>query len=293
MSRDVDRCVGVIGATSLVGAPLLDALVGAGWHVTAFSRAARVGQTAGVRWVQLGQRSSADAIAQESIGHWISLAPIWALPDHLPLLEACAARRVVALSSTSVVTKSGSADPAERETARRLEVGERAFTEWAGQRGVEWLVLRPTLVYGYGRDGNVSEIARFVRRFGFFPVMGNASGLRQPLHARDVAAACLGALDAPVRNRIYALSGGETLRYRAMVERIFAALGRRPRILRVPRLLAGMGIRLARLTPGRRHWSVEMAGRMDRDLAFDHADARRDLAFDPKPFRLDADDLPR
>src|SRR5690554_1920633 len=54
------------------------------------------------------------------------------------------------------------------------------------------------------------------------------------VHALDVAGACVAALRAPCANRAYNLSGGETLSYREMVERVFGAMGRRPRVVSVP-----------------------------------------------------------
>jgi nucleoside-diphosphate-sugar epimerase len=157
---------------------------------------------------------------------------------------------------------------------------------------VEWVILRPTLIYGRGRDKNVCEIARFIRRFGFFPLFGPAQGLRQPVHAEDLAAACLAAADAPAAaNRAYNLSGGETLRYRDMVGRIFVALNRRPRLLPVPLGAFRTMLAAMRLLPRYRHWSAAMAERMNRDLVFDHAEAVRDLRFAPRPFHPSAADI--
>ena len=82
----------------------------------------------------------------------------------------------------------------DQEIACFLEQGEDALRKWAELNRVQWVILRPTLIYGYGQDKNVSEIARFVRRFGFFPLIGKAQGLRQPVHADDVAEACKAAL---------------------------------------------------------------------------------------------------
>ncbi|MFM8898671.1 MAG: NAD-dependent epimerase/dehydratase family protein [Burkholderiales bacterium] len=154
------------------------------------------------------------------------------LPDYFPLIEASGARRVVALSSTSRFTKVGSGDTAENAIAAKLIDAEARVQAWAKRRGIEWVVLRPTLIYGQGRDKNISEMARFIRRFGFFPLLGSAQGLRQPIHAEDVAAACVAALQAPgAANRAYNLSGGESLAYREMVARVFAALGRSARLV--------------------------------------------------------------
>src|SRR6185437_8320357 len=61
-------------------------------------------------------------------------------------------------------------------------------------------------------------IVRFVRRWRFFPLMGQADGLRQPVHAADVTTACVSALTMPAAaNRTYNLSDGETLSYRELV----------------------------------------------------------------------------
>jgi nucleoside-diphosphate-sugar epimerase len=277
-----ERRVGVLGATSQVGACLLPLAVGAGWQVTAFSRQARGRAGGGVEWRRLGPVSNA---GPETVPFWVSAAPIWVLPAYFGLLEACGVRRVVVLSSTSRFTKSDSADPEEQATAHRLAAAETVLRQWAQSRAVEWVILRPTLIYGTGQDQNIAVIARFIRRFGFFPLLGEANGLRQPIHAADVACACLAALRAPcAANRDYNISGGETLPYRAMVARVFAAMGRRPRLLPVPLPAFRVAIAMLRWLPRCRHWSSAMAERMNRDLVFEHNEAARDLGFAPMVF---------
>jgi nucleoside-diphosphate-sugar epimerase len=215
------------------------------------------------------------------------------LPDYFALIEAAGARRVVVLSSTSRFTKVGSGDMAEQATAAQLIDGEARLQAWAQSRGIEWVILRPTLIYGLGRDKNINEIACFIRRFGFFAVLGEAKGQRQPIHAEDVAGACLAALQGSgVRNRSYNISGGETLTYREMVARIFTALGRRPRALTVPLWAFRLAVSILRFLPRYRQWSAVMAERMNRDLVFDHTEAVRDLGFKPRAFKLTAEDLP-
>lgn len=278
--------VGVLGGSSLVGACLLPLLRDAGWQVTAFSRP-----------VPVPAGSSPQSATQQSqvvTPHWICVAPIWVLSAHFAMLEAHGARRVIVLSSTSRFTKDDSSDPHEQATARQLAEAEARVQAWAQNRNVEWVILRPTLIYGLGRDKNITEIARFARRFGFFPVFGKANGLRQPIHAMDVADACLAALQsAGAANRAYNISGGETLAYRDMVRRVFAAMGCRARLLTVPLWVFRLAVSVLRHLPRYRQWSTAMAERMNRDLVFDHAEATRDLDFKPRMFTLTAVDLPR
>ncbi|CUS36073.1 NAD-dependent epimerase/dehydratase family protein [Candidatus Nitrospira nitrificans] len=285
---------GLLGANSLVGECVISRLRNDGRHTVAFSRHPSGGEPEpGVTWLQLPASLPAHPDVP-SITHWLCVAPIWVLPQYFGMIEISAARRVVALSSTSLFVKKDSSDHGERHLAQRLAEGERAFRTWAETQGVEWVILRPTLIYGRGRDKNLTEITRFVRRWGFFPLLGEAEGLRAPVHAEDVAAACVSALTSPAAvNRTYNLSGGETMSYREMVSRVFSLVGKVPYLVTIPRSLFRPAVAAARLVPRYRHWTVEMAERMNRDLVFDHADAVRDLGFAPRPFRVLREDLPR
>ncbi len=292
-SADAPNRVGVFGASSLVGRCLLPRLGKSGARVAAFSRSPPRPDDGAWEWRQLG--GALPAVERgETIHGWISLAPIWVLPDYFELLEAHGARRIVVLSSTSIFTKQDSNDPQEKATAQRLANAEKRVVEWAQSRNVQWVILRPTLIYGLGQDKNIAEIARFIRRFGFFPLFGLAQGLRQPVHAGDVAAACLAALQQPeAANRAYNISGGETLSYRAMAARVAVALGRCPRFLQVPLWTFRLALMALRRLPRYRLWSIAMAERMCTDQVFNHADAARDLDFKPRAFSLSAADLPQ
>lgn len=307
----------MFGATSLVGECLLPLLSQAGWNVRVFSRQLFHGKTVNKEWQKtlpdpnfvvmgeaLNKKDTSLTEEQEKgdielsqkenkIECWICVAPIWVLPEYFDLLKSSGARRIVALSSTSRFTKQGSSDHHEKMVAQRLIGSEACLRAWAEENGVECVILRPTLIYGRGRDKNISEIARFIHRFNFFPLVGRASGLRQPVHAEDVAAACLAAMNAEkVLCGAYNLSGGEILRYRDMVMKIFAAMGRRPLLFSIPLWMFRVAVKCLRILPRYRHWSIAMAERMNRDLVFDHAEAARDLGFHPRPFRLEAEDVP-
>jgi nucleoside-diphosphate-sugar epimerase len=204
------------------------------------------------------------------------------------------AKHVVAISSTSRFTKRVSSDPIEKALAERLAESEEHLVAWAKKENLTFTILRPTLVYGLGRDKNVSVIAGFIQRFAFFPLFGAARGLRQPVHAQDVALCCRAALSAEKAfNRSYNISGGEILTYREMIKLIFSALGRKPRFVTLPLWIFRVTVFCLRVLPPFRHWSTAMAERMNKDLVFDHEDARRDIGFSPRTFQLSREDLPR
>ena len=286
--------VGVLGATSLVGRCLLTQAEETGLKVIAFTRQ-NDNRTLSpfIEWRHPPALSTGDTIFDHPVKYWICLAPIWVLGEYFHAIEASGAKRVVALSSTSRFTKLDSDNKSENETVQRLIEGESALEHWAKDRGIEWVILRPTMIYGLGIDKNVSEIARFIRRFRFFPLFGKANGMRQPIHACDVASVCISAVTAThAVNRSYNISGGETLAYRDLVARIFVALEHHVMMPTVPLWAFRITATILRTLPRYRQWSVNMAERMNRDLVFDHADATRDLGFQPRAFSISKEDLP-
>jgi nucleoside-diphosphate-sugar epimerase len=271
----------VLGATSLIGGFLLARLDAAGLEPMALSR-----QPPGddVCWLE-GDLSDPDL--DEALPHAatvFSLSPIWLLPPALPALKAHGLTRLVAFSSTSRFTKQDSPEASERAVALALTEAEQQIEAFCADNGVAWTILRPTLIYLEGRDGNVSRLAGLIRRFKVLPLSGRGEGLRQPVHAEDLAAGALAAAAAPTaHDRAYDLTGGETLTYRAMAQRIFEGLGRRPAILSLPPWLFRLLLTLARpFYPGA---TATMADRMAQDLTFDAAAARRDFGWSPRDFR--------
>jgi len=269
----------LLGASSYVGRFLLPRLTGE--SVTALSRVAQPPMP-GVRWVEgdLADPKTLDGIG--SVQRVFSVSSIWLLPAALPRLRALGMNRLVAVSSTSRFTKQQSTSDYERQVVEALAEGEAAVESFCCAYGIGFTILRPTLIYAEGQDANVSRIAGLIRRLGVFPLAGAGRGLRQPVHASDLAAVALAAMQRPATNRAYDVPGGETLTYRAMVERIFEGMGRAPRVLPLPLSLIRLGYALAKpLLPGSR---AEMIGRMNDDLVFDPADARRDLDWSPRDF---------
>jgi nucleoside-diphosphate-sugar epimerase len=275
----------VTGASGLVGACLLERLVERGLPVRAFSRSAGT-PAPGVAWTE---RDLTRGLGRPDgpFRYLFHVAPLWLMSGFLREVGDWGVERLVAFGSTSRFTKADSSSAKEREVAARLAAAEETLAARAGEAGIEWTLFRPTLIYGRGRDRNVSEIARFVRTAGFFPLAGEGRGRRQPVHAEDLALACVQAMDNPrTHGRAYDLSGGTTLTYREMVEAVFHGLGRKPRLVSVPKAVLGASIAAASWLPGLGHLTAEMAGRMEEDLVVDSTSAAADFAYAPRPFRF-------
>jgi nucleoside-diphosphate-sugar epimerase len=282
------KSVIVSGATCQVGYFLLPRLIEAGFRIHALSRRdPAFTKTAHplISWHQMDISLGWKELSIQGVSHFIHLAPLWLLPDMIDDLSHLGIRRIVALSSTSRFTKINSRNFQEQETVNKFVTAEQRVIEKCAVSMVTWTLLRPTLIYGCGMDRNVTMIARFIKSFGFFPLVSAGRGDRQPVHADDVAAACLAVLNCPVAfNRDYNLSGGQTLTFREMVEAVFLALDMKPRIVVVPRILMFPLIKLAACTKTYGHINKEMLQRVDHDMCFDSSDAQHDFGYSPRKF---------
>jgi len=191
----------------------------------------------------------------------------------------------VIFSSSSVESKQESDNPEENSQVRGMRALESELHSRAGERGIKLVIFRPTLIYGCGLDSNISRLASWIRRFGFMPLNGSAKGLRQPVHANDLASAATTALlSEDALPGVLNLVGGETLSYAEMVSRLFTALGKPPRLLRMPQWLFVFLVGFANLLGIGGGINTEMVRRQGVDLVFDDQQARDLLNYKPRRF---------
>jgi len=262
----------------------LPRLLAKGFKVIAVSRRGRPGwypRFGGVTWLD---QEGLDHAGLRSVNMLLSAGPIRLAAESV---QACPGlERAAIFSTSSVFSKLDSHDRSEKECMQHILAQEAELTTNCEARDVALSVLRPTLVYGCGLDGNVSWLAAWIRRFGFLPVAGAAGGLRQPVHADDLAAAATAALTTagPV-SLDTPLCGDSTLSFRQMAERIFAGLDLPARIVSVPGSMLVAVAHACRLLPGLRGVRPEMIRRENVDLVFDDSAARDVLGYRPRPFR--------
>ena len=269
----------VTGGSGLLGSQLLMNLSKLGFQVTGLGRKKSPPHLQSkCDWL------SVDLTADEQIEHHadtlIHCAPLWLLPEFLRKQRHTESiKRCIAMSSTSVIAKANAQDDQDRELASRLLNAENKLKRVTTGK-INTTILRPTLIYGYGKDKNISVIANFIRKFGFFPVAGKADGLRQPVHVDDLVTAITDIIENPrTFGKTYCLAGAQTMSYTVMLEKIFAGLGRPPRIVRLPLPLYRVLLALRRsdYTPG-------SANRMNQNLDYDIESAIADFNYQPQAF---------
>lgn len=265
----------VFGGSSQIGHFLLPRLLASGESVLALSRHPRALPSA-VSWLQ-GQLP--DAVpALPPVSAIISFGPLLAFAEWLACTPLADAPRVIATSSMSAESKRASMLASERAVSQQLRDGETALARACERHGCAWTVLRPTLVYGAGLDKSLTPIARRAMRTLLFPLPAGR-GLRQPVHADDIAQAVLAAMECPAAaGRILPIGGGERVPAGEMFARVRHSLPRATLPVPLPAWLLRLG----------RHALPRLRGplqRLEVDLIADNSELQRVLGIHPRPFR--------
>ena len=294
MAIDTDQAInspGVLltGASSQIGVFAIPRLVRAGFRVLAVSRNGKPEAFPSfkkVEWLNVS-----DAIeAAKSCQFMLSAGP---LELALEFLLSCGRfQKAVVFSSSSVETKQRSGNRAERSQIQDILTLESKLKSFSDNSDLPLVIFRPTLIYGCGMDTNISRLASWISRFGFTPVNGKAAGLRQPVHADDLAKVAITAMllkdDIP---QVLNLTGGDTLSYSDMVRKIFEALDKPARLLHLPQWLFVLLVNVARKFKSMGGINSEMVRRQQQDLVFEDQQARQLLNYNPRPFTPVAKDF--
>lgn len=215
----------------------------------------------------------------------LSAGPLDALADWLPQASIASGSRLVALSSMSAEWKRQSPNPGERRLAVRLLDAEQRLQKAAAARDIGLMLLRPTLIWGAGIDRSLSSLLAIARRGGRLPWPAGGNGLRQPVHADDVAAALLAALQCDAVAAPLPLPGAEPLPFDRLLERLLQQVLPTARLMRLPlprallRACASFDNRIGRA-------AVPFFRSFEDQLASDHGWPLLGVqprAFDPRP----------
>jgi UDP-glucose 4-epimerase len=111
--------------------------------------------------------------------------------------------------------------------------------------GIDWVALRPVVVYGAGVKGNVAALMRLARSPLPLP-LGGLAARRSLLAVENLAAAvaCVLATEAPLRRPLI-VADAEALTIAEMIAALRHGLGRRPGLFPLPEALVRLAARAA------------------------------------------------
>ncbi len=271
----------ITGASTPTGLAVIKSLFAEGYEVYAFTR--RIGllqeiTSKKIKWIGADiSKGFGDIISEADV--LISISPIWIMAELVDYIDNLGIKRVVALSSTSAQTKIDSDNSDDVKLAEKLVKSEQKITEKCRELGINLTIIRPSMIYGYGLDKNISEIAVFLKRYKIFPFYKNGIGKRQPVHVDDIASAVVKSICSNESyGKTYSLGGSDIYSYKDMVDKIARDNSLSYFSLNLPFLPK----LLKMLSKNKKAAIIE---RMADDMIFDNSAANKDFGYSPQTKR--------
>ena len=270
----------VTGGTGLLGGALLGLLLAEGHEVRCLVRAESL-RTLRLDRLRIelvyGDAGDAQALSRalSGVDALLHVAGIEYAPQVVEAVRRAKVGRLVVVGSTSAHSAY------EFRSSPKLRMEERVR-----ESGLDYTIVRPSMIYGSELDKNMHRLLRFLDRSPVFPMFGSGENLWQPVYHEDCARGVYEALVRPQAiGEDYDLPGAEPLTYLELIRTAASALGRKPRIVRLPlepvrrSLVAAERLRLPLPIKS------EQVLRIREDKAYPYDKAKKDLDYAPRSFR--------
>ena len=271
----------VTGATGFTGSRLVPLLLKNGFEVRVFVRPTSDRSPLSpleVEWVtgDLANPESFTAalrgvdalinIASLGFGHAESI---------LKSMKEAGVKRGLFISTTAIFTQLNAGSKSVRLAAE----------EAIRASGLDYTILRPTMIYGSKRDRNMWRLIRLLRITPIMPIFGDGESLQQPIFVDDVAGAVLLALqtDATI-GKSYNIAGKAPLTYNQVIDTVVSTLGKRVWKLHLPYMPIVRMLQFTERMKLRLPIKAEQVLRLNENKAFSYEEAQRDFGFNPRSF---------
>ncbi len=271
----------VTGATGFTGSHLVPLLLKNGFEVRAFVRPTSDRSplsTLTVEWAT-GDFANPESFtaALRGVDALVNIASLGFghAESILKSMKEAGVKRGLFISTTAIFTQLNAGSKSVRLAAE----------EAIQSSGLDYTILRPTMIYGSKRDRNMWRLIRLLRITPIMPIFGDGESLQQPIFVDDVAGAVLLALqtDATI-GKSYNIAGKTPLTYNQVIDTVASTLGKRVWKFHLPYMPIVRMLQFTERMKLRLPIKAEQVLRLNENKAFSYEEAQRDFGFNPRSF---------
>lgn len=271
----------VTGATGFTGSRVVPLLLNSGYQVRALTRATSDRSPLAdmdIEWVT-GDLSNPETLtaALRGVDALVNIASLGFghAESILKSMKEAGVKRGIFISTTAIFTQLNAGSKSIRLAAE----------EAIHASGLDYTILRPTMIYGSPRDRNMWRLIRLLKITPVMPIFGDGESLQQPIFVDDVAQAVLLALKTDVTiGKSYNIAGKAPLTYNQVIDTVASALGKRVWKMHLPYMPIVRMLQFTERMRIRLPIKAEQVLRLNENKAFSYEEAGRDFAFSPRSF---------
>jgi len=292
--------ISLIGTTTFIGPAVIGRLLETGYHISCLVKTdtppdktdklkniAKISGKEDRLSFYTGNLHSTDSILahlkdSDAIVCLIDLKNTEFIRNVLTAISRSHIKRAIFIGSTTVLV------PFESEVKKAKLASE----DMIKNSGLDYTILRPSMIYGTPEDRNFSKMIAFIRKRGFFIVFGNGNNLIQPVYVDDVANAVASCLENPFTfGKTYEVSGKSPLKYKDMIQIVKTKLGGQFKVYYLPVGLSRFAVKIfGKLSPSS-SLKPDMIDRSQIDKAYNYESAASDFGYEPMPFEAGIEKL--
>jgi nucleoside-diphosphate-sugar epimerase len=103
--------------------------------------------------------------------------------------------------------------------------------------GINCVVLRPTLMFGWFDRKHLGWLSRFMKKVPIFPIPGDGKYMRQPLYVGDFCSIIVSCLEKRIGGKTFNITGLEKVDYVDIIREIRSATSAKTLLLHIPYFL--------------------------------------------------------
>lgn len=271
----------VTGATGFTGSRLAPLLLKNGYQVRAFVRPTSDRSplsTLTVEWA-IGDLSNPETLtaALRGVDALVNIASLGFghAESIVRSAKEAGVKRGIFISTTAIFTQLNAGSKSIRLAAE----------EAIQTSGLDYTILRPTMIYGSKRDRNMWRLIRLLRITPVMPIFGDGESLQQPIFVDDVAQAVMLALQNDTTIcKSYNIAGKAPLTYNQVIDTVASTLGKRVWKLHLPYMPIVRALQFTERMKIHLPIKAEQVLRLNENKAFSYEEAQRDFGFSPRSF---------
>ena len=278
------------GGTGFIGRVVVSELVRRGHEVLVVARNVDVAMPAGARHIpgDISEASSLHGpfVDVDAVVHLVGIirevgtatfqrVHVDGTQNVVDAMEQADVRRIVYVSAIGA-----SPDGVSRYQTTKFEA-----EEIIRRSGLDYVILRPSLVFGPG-DEFTASLTDLVRQIGPTPVVGDGKSRFQPIAVENVVSCIVESLENDEHTgKTYELGGPDVLTFEQMVGMVSVALGVHKSILHVPRWAVKAGVATLEKITSRLPVTSDQLAMLQRDNVCSHNDAQEVFSLHLTRFR--------